>query len=178
MRNIKLIMMVILLISCTKESNKVENGGDLFIKEQIVKIDKVIDAPSFTLESIDGGEVSLSDYKGKVLFINFWASWCGPCVYEMPAIARLHSSFASDDEVEILLINLGEDRSTVENFLKDGGYSIPTLLDRDNSVGLSYGVRSIPTTVILDKSGRLVGTKIGAHEWDSDGVKEILNSLK
>lgn len=175
---VQLFLIVIILASCSKVESQGKIGNDLFVKEQIIKINGEIKAPGFTLIAMDGVEKSLSDYKGKVLFINFWASWCGPCVYEMPSIERLHRSFVDDSEIEIVLINLGEDRNTVKNFIEEGGYTIPTLLDIDNKVGLSYGVRSIPTTVIIDKNGNLVGTKTGAHEWDSDGVKEILESLK
>lgn len=178
MKRVVVILLVLIFFLSCKEESKGDRGEDLFLKEQIVRVKNGVKAPDFELENIEGDRVSLKDYKEKVLFINFWASWCGPCVYEMPAIARLHNIYKEVEDVEILLINLGEDRQSVDSFLKEGSYTIPTLLDSSNSVGLSYGVRSIPTTVIVGKDGMIKGTKVGAHEWDNQGVRDILDSLR
>lgn len=181
-KNIYTLIILTILVSCSKkESLNTEdkvNGEDPYITEQIFKINTDVEPPQFNLKNIDGEIVSINDFKGKVLFLNFWASWCGPCVHEMPSIARLNDYYKDDDSVDVVLINLGEDRETVKSFLEEGGYNIETLLDKDNKVGTMYGVRSIPTTLIFNKEGKVVASKTGAHEWDREGVKNILDSLK
>lgn len=179
-RFIFILLAISVFISCSRENNqeKVVLDNDPYITEQIFKVSTDIEPPQFELENMKGDIISLNDYKGKVLFLNFWASWCGPCVHEMPSIERLKKHYENDEDVEILLVNLGEDRETVENFLNEGSYTVETLLDKDNMVGTSYGVRSIPTTIIFNKDGMVVASKTGAHEWDRDGVKAILDSLK
>lgn len=181
-KSIFLCFILVILVSCSR-STKTEvkqkiDGKDPFITEQIYKLEKEVQSPGFTLKNLNGVKKSLEEYKGKVLFINFWASWCGPCVHEMPSIASLNEYYRNDNEVEILLINLGEDKETVQNFMTSEGYDIETLLDTDNKVGGLYGIRSIPTTYILNKEGFIVGSKTGAHQWDREGVKNILDSLK
>lgn len=180
--SIILYIILILMVSCSKdakvEDNQTTEGKDPYLTEQIYRIEPEVLSPKFTLENLNGESKSLEDYKGKVLFINFWASWCGPCVHEMPSIASLNDYYKNDNEVEILLINLGEDKATVESFMEKEGYNIETLLDTGNKVGGLFGIRSIPTTIIINKKGFIVGTKTGAHQWDREGVKNILDSLK
>lgn len=179
-RFILMFIAIFVFASCTREDKKEKAvmDNDPYITEQIFRVNTDVVPPQFKLENIKGDVIALDDYKGKVLFLNFWASWCGPCVHEMPSIERLNKHYQDDDEVEILLVNLGEDRETVEAFLVGGGYTLETLLDKDNMVGTSYGVRSIPTTLFFNKEGMVVASKTGAHDWDRDGVKAILDSLK
>lgn len=167
------------LSSCTRKTVQVEekiSNQDLYIEEGIRVFGKGNLAPDFTLKNLKGDSISLSDYKGKAVFINFWAKWCGPCVQEMPSIDRLNR-VVSGDEIAVITINIGEDGDVVENFMKDNNLNLEVLLDSYKSVASKYGVRSIPSTFIIDKSGRITGTKIGAHEWDSEGVVNILKGL-
>lgn len=167
------------LSSCTRETQEVKkeivNEG-LYLKEGI-RINSSNDmAPDFVLKNLEGKDVTLSDYKGKVVFINFWAKWCGPCVQEMPSIDRLGKAVSGSDIV-VLIINIGESEEVIGKFITDNGYSLETLLDKHKSVSSKYGVRSIPSTYIINKKGEIVGTKIGSHEWDSQGVIDILKGL-
>ncbi|MFC2018761.1 peroxiredoxin family protein [Chloroflexota bacterium] len=109
-------------------------------------------APDFTLRNLDGEDVSLSDFRGKVVLLNFWASWCSPCVYEMPFLQEAYEEW-QDDGLVILGINKGESVAKVERFAEDNGISFPILLDGDEAVSQRYGVRSIPASVLIDKDG-------------------------
>lgn len=116
---------------------------------------KNISAPNFTLTTTDGRTISLSDYKGKNIYLNFWATWCPPCKLEMPEIEKLYNETKSSDLV-ILTVNLGEDKKTVTNFMKNKNYDFITLLDSQQAVAGLYNVVSIPTSYFIDKSGNLV----------------------
>ena len=120
-------------------------------------------APDFQLPNLDGQTVSLSDFRGKPVMLNFWASWCGPCRAEMPLIQEVFEDKEwSDKGLTILAINIGEDRSTAERFMEDNGLSFPVLLDTSESVAREYNIRYIPTTFFIDKDGIARDIKIGA----------------
>ncbi len=130
----------------------------------------------FTLKNLEGSEVSLKDFAGKVVFLNFWATWCGPCREEMPSMERLWQRFKEDDFV-ILAIDLRESRGEVVSFMKEYGLTFPVLLDSKGEVGSMFGVRAIPTTYLLDSEGRIVGGAIGARNWESEDAFELIESL-
>ncbi len=120
-------------------------------------------APEFRLPGLDGQPVSLSDFRGRPVFVNFWASWCGPCRYEMPFIQEIYEDKRwSDKGLVILAIDMGESRSTAEDFMRSSNLSFPVLLDADQQVALRYNVRAIPTTFLVDKDGVIQAMKIGA----------------
>ncbi|MCD8171370.1 MAG: TlpA family protein disulfide reductase [Clostridiales bacterium] len=131
-------------------------------------------APDFTAELIDGSSISLSDLKGKPVIINFWATWCGPCVREMPAFERLKEDFG--DEIGIIAVNCGDDADTVKDFVDEYGYTFPVVLDGDYEVTMLYPSNSIPYTVVLDANGKITHVSTGAYDADTmyDRYKEAL----
>jgi len=118
-------------------------------------------APDFQLASLEGQTVSLSDFRGNPVLLNFWASWCGPCKSEMPYIQRMHEEWSGKGLV-ILAIDIGESSATVGEFVEKYALSFMVLLDTDQEVALKYNVRSIPTTFFIDKNGKIQDIKIGA----------------
>ncbi len=131
----------------------------------------------FTLNDLDGRQISLSDYKGKVVFIDFWATWCPPCRASIPEVERLYQEFANDEDVVILGINLQEDKDTITKFMKKQEMNYPVLLS-DNKVVSNYQIRSIPAFFIIDRDGEVynkyVGFAPGTQEnWKKD-IKEAL----
>jgi thiol-disulfide isomerase/thioredoxin len=120
-----------------------------------------IAAPDFKLKDLSGKEISLSDLKGKRVFINFWATWCPPCKAEMPELEKLYQETKSSDLV-IITVNLGEDKATVHKFIESNKYNFPVLLDSKNEAAALYGIRSIPTSYFIDKDGYIANGKIGA----------------
>lgn len=125
-------------------------------------------APDFTLTSINGTKVTLSDYQGRVVLLNFWASWCSPCRSEMPSMERLHQTLGDEDFV-IIAINIdGGVTDKVREFITQNGYTFEILHDKDQIVAEPYGVRAIPTSYIIDKNGTVVEISRGAEDWNSE----------
>lgn len=141
----------------TKESSQNNSSED--------SAEEKIKAPDFTLTDVEGNEVTLSELKGKKVFLNFWASWCPPCKAEMPDIEKLYQE-TKDSDLVILAVNLGEDKDLVSSFLTKNKYNFPVLLDLKQSVGADYQIRSIPTSYFIDKEGYVRAGKIGAMSYD------------
>lgn len=120
-------------------------------------------APDFTLISLDDGLVSLSDFRGQAVLINFWASWCAPCRDEMPAIRATYEAHKGEGFV-VLGINMTyqDNRKNAEAFAEEYGISFPVLLDETGEVTESYGVLGVPTSVFINTDGMIVNTYIGA----------------
>jgi cytochrome c-type biogenesis protein len=138
---------------------------------------KAPDAPPFTLKNINGGEVSLADYKGKVVFVNFWATWCPPCRAEIPHFVELIDKYGKDGFV-ILGISVDDqkDHKKIPAFMKKYKINYPILLD-DNKTRFDYGgIRSIPTTFVIDREGKVLGNIVGSRskEQFEDIIKQVL----
>lgn len=130
---------------------------------------------NFTLEDLDGNKISLSDFKGKKIFINFWATWCPPCKAEMPYMEELYQE-TKDSDLVILAVNIGDDKKTVQEFITNNKYSFKVLLDIDAKVGQLYQASSIPTSYFIDTDGHLNDGIVGAMSLDR--MKEYVNNLK
>jgi thiol-disulfide isomerase/thioredoxin len=111
-------------------------------------------APEFRLTSRSGGEISLSQLRGQVVMINFWASWCGPCRQEFPALDQIYAKYRPMG-FTLVGINVESEKADAERFLGQQAVSFPILFDPDNRVSGDYGVRAMPTTVLVDRQGRL-----------------------
>jgi thiol-disulfide isomerase/thioredoxin len=130
----------------------------------------------FELQDLSGVSRRLSDFRGKVVFLNFWATWCGPCRFEMPSMEKLYKRL-KDEGLEIVAVNLQEDRSSVEQFVDEYGLSFPVLLDTTGRIGATYGARSIPTTYIVDREGLVIAGTIGTREWDTEDYVRFFEKL-
>ena len=109
-------------------------------------------APDFALTDLNGETVRLSDWRGQVVLLNFWASWCVPCRQEMPLLQATHEAYAGDGLV-VLAVNMGEERRRVEGFAADLAVTFPVLADEETTVGTLYRVRGAPTTYFIDREG-------------------------
>ena len=128
-------------------------------------------APDFSLKSIDGKTVSLSDFRGKTVFLDFWATWCPPCRASIPAVKKLHDKHANAKNVAIIGINVGENKKTVEKFIQANEMHYTTLLS-DDSIISQYSINSIPRFVIIDENGNILQVYNGyfqglEKEWDA-----------
>ncbi|MDO5115534.1 MAG: TlpA disulfide reductase family protein [Synergistaceae bacterium] len=116
---------------------------------------------NFTLNDLNGKSVSLEQFRGKTVVLNFWATWCPPCRAEMPEFNEMAREFEKAGEAVLLAVNMTDGRretkAKVESFIKENGYSMTVLLDGDQQLAKYFGVRYIPTTFIIDGAGRLAG---------------------
>ena len=118
-------------------------------------------ANNFTLSDLNGKKVSLSDFRGKSVYLNFWASWCPPCRGEMPDIEKVYQQYKDKDFV-VLAVNLGEDKNTVQKFISQNNYSFRVLLDSNQKVADDYSINAIPVSYFIDKNGNVMEKRIGA----------------
>jgi peroxiredoxin len=151
-------------------------GSDRSGKLALEKPKNDVPAPDFTLVDAAGRRVSLKDFHGKVVFLNFWATWCGPCRDEMPMMEELHREF-KDRGLAVVAVNFREDKQSVRKFFDELGLTFQALLDPDGDVGGSYGVISLPLTYLIDRDGRFVGKAIGIRPWDGAEAKALIREL-
>jgi len=131
-------------------------------------------AYNFNVKDIDGTQYRLSDYRGKVVVLNFWATWCPPCREEMPSMNRAHKKLSNDDVV-ILAINVGENEDTIFEFTGNYPVDFPLLMDQGGDVIKRYPVMGLPTTYIISPEGMVTHRTVGGREWDNDA---LLNELR
>lgn len=134
-------------------------------------------APLFKLHDLDDQLHELDKYRGKVVIVNFWASWCPPCRFELPSMERAYQALKLHDVV-MLGINVGENADTIFTFTSDYPVSFPLLLDIDSALTQKYPVIGLPTSFIIDPHGRMVYRAIGTREWDNKALLERILSLK
>jgi thiol-disulfide isomerase/thioredoxin len=118
-------------------------------------------AHDFTLADVEGNQVTLSDFRGKTVFVNFWATWCPPCRSEMPAIEALYQEY-KDRDVVVIGVDLYESRDKVRKFVQGGGYSWLFVIDDTGEVARNYRIRAVPTSFFLDSEGIIREVTIGA----------------
>jgi peroxiredoxin len=166
----------IYLASDNKESNINENNINKNQNESnnnkadIVEIGKP--APDFTLTDINDDDVTLSDFKGKKVLLNFWATWCPYCVKEMPDLNKLYKE--NEENLVVIGVDVGEDVEIVNKFLKENNVDYPIILDTNGRVALKYNAHiSLPTSYIIDEEGVVKASQIGMMSYEQ--MKSLIN---
>lgn len=165
-----LILMRALLL--TPEKVKTRLPSPEFPSHQKVSVYEQTDR--WSIRTLDGNEVPFSQFKGKVVFLNFWATWCPPCIAEMPSIQNLHDSL-KNEEIAFLLISR-ENEKTIRDFLAKKQFNIPVYLHGDDLPNV-FKSRGIPATFILDRDGVVVFKHIGSAKWDSEACQNFIRGL-
>lgn len=139
-------------------------------------------APDFTVYDENGAEVSLGDFRGKPLVMNFWASWCGPCRSEMDGFQEVYGQLG--DEVQFAMVNLTdgnrETEASAQSFMEEEGYTMPVYFDKDNTAAAAYQAWSIPTTYFIDERGMVIARASGAIDRDTlmEGIGMIYGAAE
>lgn len=136
----------------------------------------LIDTPLLSLPDLGGDPLGLEASRGKVVLINFWASWCAPCLIEMPSMQRLYDSLR-DRPFALLAVNVGEPRAKAWRFANIMQVDFPVLLDSDSAAAAAWNVQVYPTSYLLDRNGQVRYAAYGAVKWDSETTREVIEEL-
>ncbi len=134
------------------------------------------EAPDFTLPDLDGAEVSLKQFRGKVILLNFWATWCPPCKAEMPSMNKLNQMF-KDKGLVVIAISSDRSKKQVKRFLKKTPVSFTILYDPKNKISNIYKVFALPTSLVIDRDGTIVKKVLGGYDWSSTKALDIFRPL-
>ena len=155
--------------------NKVESKSPLY-DPKLIPFQGNPAPPELILSSINDKTIDINDYKGRVVLINFWASWCKPCVKEIPSLVRLYERL-SNEPFDILTVNIGEDKKSINEFLNKIKFDLPILLDTNGVAVRDWKVYAYPSNFVLDKQGKIRYAYRGALEWDSDNIVKEFEDL-
>ena len=170
-----LITALLLLLLFTLPVHSEE--GSLFARIGIQSVRDKKKAPPCCLESLSGEKVQLSDLKDKIIFLNFWASWCGPCKEEMPSIETLYQRYKERDFVFLTISVDYEGPEPVRKFIETHRYRFPVLLDPKGKTLDLFEISKIPATLIIDKKGKMIGRVIGPRNWSSPEVFSLIDRM-
>lgn len=162
-------VLLLLLISNALHAHAPENHDF-----DLVSFKKAFPAPSFSLKDLNGKTTTLENYRGQYVLLNFWATWCIPCLKEMPSMEQLHQKF-KDQKFTVVAISIDtEPQQKVEGFVKKLKVNFPILLDPENESSDVYGVRSLPSTFLINPQGQVVAAAKGEREWFSEDALSYL----
>ena len=166
-----LLLFCMLGAACSKK--KEESGGT----SGDVGVEVGLLAPELKVRNLKRGFSALSDYRGKVVLINFWATWCGPCKAEMPSMEMLYQNYKRGD-FEILAVSIDtEGEPRVRAFVEDFGFTFPILLDFAFMINDQYQVRVVPTSFLIDRHGKIAYRALGARDWNDSESRAVVSRL-
>lgn len=149
--------------------------GIIFLMISLVSFSSSAKAPDFNLKDQYGVTHSLENYKGKVIFLNFWATWCPPCKKEMPDIENIYKEYGENKKDVVILGVNSEKENEVKKFLKDKGYTFPTVIDENSEVMRKYFIQAFPTSFIIDKEGNVYGYVMGG--LTKEQIKQVIEEV-
>ncbi len=152
-------------------------GQDPYKALDLIRPSRAQAAKEFTVPTPDGKTLRLADYKGKVVFLNFWATWCPPCKEEMPAMERLYQRYKGKGFVVLAVSVDAEGAPVVIPFVKEYKFTFSIGLDPKMTLAERYGVRALPTSFLVDKKGTLVALALGPREWNGKAAYTLVESL-
>jgi peroxiredoxin len=175
-RYLRCIFVIFFLLLAFRSPTEGEEG-DLFSKLKITVIKGDKRAPDFSLNGLDSKKIGIRQFKGKIIFLNFWATWCGPCKEEMPSLEILYQQFKERNFVLLAISVDYEGLKPVKEFINKHHYTFPVLLDPKCETLDLFEIKGIPTTFLIDKKGRMVGKAIGPRDWKSPEAISLINLL-
>lgn len=187
-RNTGRLPIVLLLVGCAftlgignSTACAATLASDPFAALRVTRLTTTAPIAAFDLKALEGGTVRSKELAGKVVLLNFWATWCGPCKEEMPSLAKLQTQFDSA-RFQVVTITTDMHPRGIKQFLDHLGIHLPVLFDESEDVSRAFLVRGLPTTVLIGQDGRAVGRAVGPRAWDSDEsialVQHVLEDMK
>jgi peroxiredoxin len=171
--SVRRIVPVLICSAVLLASPAVDAAGEL----DLIKPNRQQQAKDFRVAALDGGRLRLADLKGKVVFLNLWATWCPPCKEEMPAMERLWQRYKDQGLVVIALSMDSGGAKSVKPYIEQAKYTYPVGLDPKMEVAQLYGARSVPSTFIIDRSGVLRAIALGPRDWDGKAAFAYIETL-
>lgn len=179
------IVFIVLIISIIIPSTRIEVVGFIHrIKALVIQPSEKSESKRLQLKdsdynwemvSLEEGKTNLNNYKGKVIFLNLWATWCPPCVGEMPEIQKMYNKFRDNEDIVFILLS-NEEPEIINTFLKNKAYDLPAFIPLSRSPQILES-RSIPTSYLISKSGEIVVRERGAVHWSGQKMERIINDL-
>lgn len=151
-------------------------GEDLFRALKIVRFSKPVTPPDFSLPDLGGKAVKLSDFRGKVLLLNFWTTWCPYCARERSALESLYQKY-KDRGLVVVAVDMGEPVDLVRAYVARRGLSFPHLLDAQYEVSVMFSVRGTPTNFLINRRGEVLGGAVGYRDWQSKEAAQLFEYL-
>jgi len=165
-----LFLLLFLLSGMAQASSPLD---DLFVMPEVARHA----APDFVIENLRGGDTGLADYKGKIVLLNFWATWCIPCRAEMPGMETLWQKYKEQGFVVVAISNDEGSKKRVETFSKLLDLSFPILLDPEGEVNDQYKVSNMPTSFLIDRNGKIISRIVGSDDWTSAEAIQLVENL-
>lgn len=173
------VVITLIMIPQTRQPIQVflQKGIAMIVKPSLIDVSERLKLSSYDwkLQDISKNTFDFTELEGKVVVINFWATWCPPCIAEMPSLDKLHQKYASNDAIVFLFVS-NEETNIISNFIKEKGYSFSAYKSL-NTPPQEFNVTSIPRTFIVSKTGEIVIDRTGAADWNSNTVLETLDDL-
>jgi len=143
---------------------------------KLAPVDHPGPAPRFFSMTPGGEKMGIDDFKGKLVVLNFWATWCPPCRLEMPSMERLYQEFKGEG-LEVVAINFMEREKPITSFLKENGFTFPVLLDKKGEIARNYGVHGLPVTFLIARNGNLLARSMGYKDWYKPETRQLISTL-
>ena len=172
----QLLLAVVFLLAGAAPWAQAAGAPDFKLIPKLQELKDRPSAPDFTLPGADGRKVSIRDFRGKVVFLNFWATWCESCRDEMPSMERLYREFKGKG-LEIVAVNVKDKPGDALAFARDLKLSYPVLLDAEGEVGLLYGAFGLPATYLIDRKGVVLARMWGPADWSSPAARNLFKTL-
>ena len=172
-----LVLLVLLApFTVSAQERIVIKEADLLKKLKLMPEAESLPAPDFVGVTPEGKKISLDSLKGKLVLLNFWATWCPPCRLEMPSMEKIYREYKGEG-LEVVAMNFMEKPEPINTFLKENDFTFTILLDRPGKIAESYGVRALPITFLIGRRGNILARIIGYKDWHNKETRKFISSL-
>ncbi len=170
------ILVILASFTVSAQERNVIKEADLLRNLKLMPVAESLPAPYFSSVTPEGKKMSIDDLKGKLVILNFWATWCPPCRLEMPSMEKIYKEFKGEG-LEVVAMNFMEGPEPINVFVKENDFTFTILLDRSGKIAESYGVRALPITFLIGRRGNILARSIGYKDWHNKKTRKLISSL-